>query len=282
MTNEELALMVQAGEQDQLPALWDQVQRLCYKIAGRYYELTLGNIAVSVEDLRQESYLAMVEAVRRFKPEMGSFNSILDLCVRRRCRVALGQKLSRNGRVKYEHYDKRSLDEPGMGEDTRPLKDKLVDDSLPGPTDAMELDELQRDVREAVDKLPRVEGEIVRDHYLEGVPIREIAEERGVTVGRIQQRKLEALERLRSDQRMKEYAEINFHQHKGVRGFKSSGSSVVEDLVLRIEAARERQQAAIDRRIRQLREEMIAYAWGGPAASSSAGAGTDQGEVMTL
>ena len=275
MSNQELALMIQAGDQDQLPVLWEQVKRLCSIIERRYYEMSKSNIAVDMEDLDQESYLGMVEAVERFKPEMGSFNSILDLCIRRHCRVALGLQ----GRVKWEHYYKDSMDEPGKGEDPRPLKDKLEDDQLPGMTDDMELAELQRDVREAVAKLPRAEGEIVRDHYLEGTSIREIADERGVTVGRIQQRKLDALERLRADQRMKEYAEISFHRHKGVKGFRSSGSSVVEDAVLRLEAIRERQQAQMEKILREAREEMIAYAWGKPSparaplTSSSVGEG---------
>lgn len=273
MSNEELALMIQAGDRDQLPVLWEQVKRLCYLYANHYYELTLQNVAVTVEDLQQESYFAMVEAVERFNPEAGSFNTILNLCARRHFRVALGM----NGRFKQEHYQRTSMDEPLKEGNDLTLADVLEDETLPGMTDDMELAELQRDVREAVAKLPRVESEIVRDHYLEGASIKEIAEERGVTACRIQQRKLDALKQLQADQRMREYAEISFHRHKGVKGFRSSGSSVVEDAVLRLEAIRERQQAQMEKILREAREEMIAYAWGkprqmrAPLTSSSAG-----------
>lgn len=277
MSNEEIVLMIRAGDREQLPDLWERVKRFCFMTIYRYRDLCKDNIAVSMEDLQQECYVAMVDAVEHFKPEAGGFLTILDFYVRGRCRAALGLQ----GRAHKEHYCKDSIDEPGKGEDTRPLKDLLEDTTLPGMTDELELDELQKDVRKAVSKLPDSDEEIIRRHYLEGEPIKTLADQRGVTSSWIQAKKLTALEQLSKDERMKEYAEISFHRHKGVRAFRSSQSSVVEDAVLLIEAMRERRQAQINKMIREAREEMIAHAWGKPLPSRAPAASgiTDKGTI---
>ena len=274
-TNEELVLMIQGGDREQLPELWEQVKRFCFMTIYRYRDLARDNIAVSMEDLQQECYVAMEDAAARFKPEAGGFLTILQLCVRGRCRAALGLI----GRPRNEHYYKDSIDEPGMGKDTRTLADKLEDTTLPGMTDEMELDELQKDVRQAVARLPYGEDEIMRRHYLEGESISAIAEARGVTPGRIQAKKLIALDRLREDPQIKGYDEQSHFKYKSVYGFRESGSSVVEDAVLQMEAWREHQQALIDKSIREAREEMIAYAWGKPMpARTPAASGSAAGE----
>ena len=261
MSNEELALIIQAGDREQLPALWEQTHLFCYKIIHRYTDAAASNVAVSIEDLKQECYIAMVDAVGHFNPDLGGFLNILNFYVRKHCRAALGLL----GRTRNEHYYKLPLDAPLRDGDTMTLADVLEDDTLPGMTDELEREELQRDVREAVARLPFGDDEIMRRYYFEGASIKALADERGVTACRIQQRKLDALERLRSDQRLQEYAEINFYRHKGVKAFRESGSSVVEDLVLQMEAAQERRQAQLDKQIQEMREEMIAYAWGRPS-----------------
>ncbi len=235
MSNEELALLAQAGDREQLPVLWEQVKRLCFMTANRYYEIAANNVAVSVEDLQQECWFAMLEALQRFKPELGSFSNILVLCARRHCRAALGLR----GRVREEHYRRQSMDEPLVDGEEMTLADVLEDDTLPGMTDELELEELQRDVREAVARLPYGEDEIMRRHYLEGASITALADERGVTKGYIWQKKETALKRLRTDGRLREYRQMNFHRHKSAEAFRQSGSSVVEDLVLCMEDRRE-------------------------------------------
>lgn len=241
MSNEELALMIQSGDQEQLPALWDQVKRLCYRIVYGYADIAAANVAVSVDDLAQEAYFAMVEAVERFQPEAGMFTTILAPCLKKRCRDALGLR----GRIRYEHYRCLSLDAPigsdGEG-DTRTLCDKLEDDMLPGMTDALELEDLQHDVREAVDRLPSSRAEVIRQHYLQGMPLQEIAFAQGVNTQRIQQKKAQGLKLLRRDRALKDYNASCF-RHKGVKGFNESWSSVVEDAVLQREAMKERLEA---------------------------------------
>ena len=70
MTNEELAVMIQGGQADLVPTLWEQVERFVAKQAHRWF---LNNRRrVEFDDLYQSGFLAMMEAVRTFDPEGGS------------------------------------------------------------------------------------------------------------------------------------------------------------------------------------------------------------------
>lgn len=262
MSNEELVVLIQAGDKELIPELWEQVKRFCFKIAGRYQQQIAENAAVSMEDLRQECYFAMMDAVQAFKPEAGSFCNLLQLYVRNQCRGALGLR----GRVKYEHYARYSLDAPLPNNPDLTLGDKLEDDTLPGMTDDLELEELQRDVREAVDRLPPGWAAIVRHFYYEDLTLQSIADIRGLSRQWTYKMKASAIKALRKDPALKDYEDMNYHRHKGVRGYLSSGSSVVEDIVLNREAILERKTQQLELH-QKLREEMIAYAWGKPQPS---------------
>lgn len=68
MTNEQLAVRIRAGENvaENMLQLWEQNQGLIGKLARRYagYE--------EIEDLKQQGYLGLCDAVRGFRPEEGT------------------------------------------------------------------------------------------------------------------------------------------------------------------------------------------------------------------
>lgn len=73
MTNEQLAGFIQQGGNDELiPILWDKTRALiikkCEKI-WQFYSDKLERFGYSFEDLQQESYNALLFAVRAFKSE---------------------------------------------------------------------------------------------------------------------------------------------------------------------------------------------------------------------
>lgn len=74
MTNEELVLRIQAGERDQMAALWDQVKLYAYKRACVfYYGHTNRCIELNIEvnDLKQEAYLGVYQAAQKYRAEYG-------------------------------------------------------------------------------------------------------------------------------------------------------------------------------------------------------------------
>ena len=66
MTNDELALMIQAGHTEHYVELWERCRKLLFYILARYQKrLELPNY-ISGEDLEQCMYAALREAVKAY------------------------------------------------------------------------------------------------------------------------------------------------------------------------------------------------------------------------
>lgn len=66
MEKEELVLQIQAGAIEKMSLLYEQNRGLLYAVARRYLAME------SIEDLMQQAYLGLYEAVQHFKPEEGA------------------------------------------------------------------------------------------------------------------------------------------------------------------------------------------------------------------
>lgn len=70
MTNEQLAEFIQMGGNNELlPLLWDKTRDLIYMKCGQYwtfYAAKLERHGYSLDDLRQESYNALIFAVKGY------------------------------------------------------------------------------------------------------------------------------------------------------------------------------------------------------------------------
>jgi len=72
MTNEQLVVRIQAGETDLMSTLWEQVKLFAYKQAWKFYKRQTNrclSLCVGIEDLQQEAYLAIYQAVEAFDIE---------------------------------------------------------------------------------------------------------------------------------------------------------------------------------------------------------------------
>lgn len=217
-----LASAAQNGDKAAQEALWCAVRRYGLSIALKYRTAAEANGGVCVEDLQQLSALGMLEALQTWKPDRKlSFLGWMHFYVHRACAAALGFR----GRQRVEHYQRISLAMPiSTDDEDLTLEDVIADTSLPGMTDALELSELQRDVRAAVEALPADEAETVRRHDLQGEPLAALPDG--------QQLHTRALYHLRKAPRLRIYAPY-YTRHKGVTAFQSSFTSEVEDAALK-------------------------------------------------
>ena len=74
MTNEELAIKIQGGEYACLPLLWEQIKLFMCHHCNRFYmfnEKACISAGVQLDDLQQESYFAMLEAVQAYNLDSG-------------------------------------------------------------------------------------------------------------------------------------------------------------------------------------------------------------------
>ena len=75
MSNEELAVLSQQGNREAIAGLWEQAKRLLYQLArrfyGRYGADCCAQRGVTMADLEQECFLALLDAIKGFKPTVG-------------------------------------------------------------------------------------------------------------------------------------------------------------------------------------------------------------------
>ena len=81
MTNEQLAQLIgQGGNDELLPLLWEKMRKLYIGWSGSFYNAhkeRCDNCGVTVDDLRQEGYLSMLEAVKAYASRTDEHNDTL-------------------------------------------------------------------------------------------------------------------------------------------------------------------------------------------------------------
>lgn len=97
MNTEQLAVLVKEGNGQAALELWERVKLLLYKMANRFFRRYgtdfFAQRGVTIADLEQECFLAMLDAVRGFSPERGyKFTTYLTKASENRFRAVLGMK----------------------------------------------------------------------------------------------------------------------------------------------------------------------------------------------
>ena len=96
MTNEELARRIQHGEQDLLLQLWEQVRRYAHDRAYKWHMATNGRGGQTVQDLEQEAFLALLEALEGWTETAGPFLPWYSLRLKVAFTAATGQRTKRD------------------------------------------------------------------------------------------------------------------------------------------------------------------------------------------
>lgn len=241
MTNEELATLIQNGDDGYLPTLWEQVRKLIRIQAERYHRHHIlnggGNHAVDVDDLTQCGYYAVLEAVKYYSPCGGyKFTTYLDKTLKKAFREALGIRTSKRDPC----ASAASLDVPCGEDDETPLLDLIDshDTSMIQVDESVYNQELRRELTTILQQLPEAEREVLTLQYFFGISYREQAETKGVSLQSIAQRADAAFERIRRNPKqmrvlsefMPEY-DFDPYRHTGLTSWATSGRSVEENFI---------------------------------------------------
>lgn len=95
MTNEQLAWNVQNGNRAALTELWGAVRPLLLSMAWKFYQKQgkerCSSHGVTLEDLQQEAFFALYDAVQAYKPEKGyQLTTYLHYATENRFRACMG------------------------------------------------------------------------------------------------------------------------------------------------------------------------------------------------
>ena len=244
ISNEELAARIKAGEKKLTDQLWQQIEAFVWFRARSFYNLCdmHGLVRVELEDLVQQSYIAMVEAVHYFEPEKGGFLTMLDYRLKTAFANVAGFRLAgqRNDGIfhsysgdapKYEDSDETIFDLTSASGD-------IVVDAEHEVIDKLYNQQLHNAIEEAFKTITPEQESILRNMYYKDVPVTEIAARTNQTTQSVYDKHNKALEKLyreRYKNGLNEYLDThtNFYAGTGLSAFKSTWTSSVESAVMR-------------------------------------------------
>lgn len=199
MTNEELVVLIQQGDDGLLPQLWEQVRKFVVMIARRYFNKLEYKNGCELDDLIQSGYIALVAAIQYFKPEKEfKFLTYLNLTLINAFRETLGIRTSKRDWLNYSD----SLDRE-IRKDTDITLLDTIGDLMPGEANLEELvveDVWNQELRAALDVamtvLTKKQYELLTMHYYFGLSLTKIAEIRECSIQSIGQQHRDALDRI--------------------------------------------------------------------------------------
>ena len=192
MTNEELARQIQQGERGLILSLWEQVRRFALQQARRW--AYLGRGGVTMEDLEQAAFLALLDALEGWKSEEGQFLTWYGLRLKSAFTAATGQRTKRDQMDPLQSCI--SLDAPLTDREGNPF---TLEDTIPDPQAeaAMERIGVWDALYTAVGGLPAPQREELRRRYWLGQSTAEISAATGSTEQEVRNLEAAALRTLR-------------------------------------------------------------------------------------
>ena len=201
MTNEQLALNVQNGNRAALTELWGAVRPLLFSLAWKFYirqgKERCSSHGVTLEDLQQEAFFALCDAVQAYKPEKGyQLTTYLSMTTENRFRACMG---IRGKRDPLNAADR--LERPLPGEEERQQGDTIPDEqaqaALEAVNDASQQEQLQAVLGEALEALPAPQGDVLRLRFLGQRTRQQTADALGLTLADVRREEQKALVQLR-------------------------------------------------------------------------------------
>ena len=252
MTNEQLAEFIAQGGNDELtPLLWEKMRKIYRMWADKYYSLHKRQCdlsGVTVDDLLQEGYLSMLEAVKAYydRAERHKDNLLSSFCLypfKNHAAKLIGMRTERD-RSEPLNGTRRSLDEPLQGKEGD--SDELMSSVIPDPEAEQPYRDIEqadycRSIRETVAETlsdNKRELSVVECRYYKGKSLAAIGSDMGISPEGVRQLEKKAIRKLRNSKKLRELAEINYYTHVSVDSFRRNHKSAVEIIAEERERAR--------------------------------------------
>ncbi len=185
-----------------------------------------------VDDLIQSGYIALVEAVKTYRPGGAGFLTWYSFYLRKAFRDAMGL---RGKKDLLDHCF--SLDAERYDDDTETWLDSVPDDEdgLEDAEDRLYQAQLREAIDKALEEIPARQALVVRRTDLENKTLEEAGKEIGVSYQRAGVLRNDGLRALHDNQGLRAFLadNINYYLSIGPRSFQSTRSSSTEVLALR-------------------------------------------------
>mgnify|MGYP004509733835 CR=1 FL=1 len=248
MTNEELAKRIYSGQNELMGELYKQTYRFIYGFCKKAYGQSFERFqacGVELEDLTEEAFFALAEAVKAYNEKQGKYKLLTCLTypLQKMCVVAAGCRTVTDRES--PTFNHKSLDVPlknAKDDDTITLMDTIIDDTANTEADTVEemtLSEVFPTVKKLLENKPK-RYNVLEMHYRDGISLSDIGKRYGYSRERIRQIKESALKQLRESKNKKLLSlrdEIigGSYRSSGLGVFKRTNTSSVEWAVLKME-----------------------------------------------
>lgn len=202
MTNEQLAWNVQNGNRAELTDLWGAVRPLLLSMAWKFYQKQgkdrCAQHGVTLEDLQQEAFFALYDAVQAYKPEKGyQLTTYLSRATENRFRACMGIQGKADA---LNHADRLERPIPG-DEEGREQGDSIPDEKAEAALLAVDDQEEQAHfhnvLEQALGELSVVQSSILRHRFTQQHTRRQTAEALHITAEAVRREEARALQFLR-------------------------------------------------------------------------------------
>lgn len=242
-TNEEIAVLIQNGNREYIPILWERVERFIYQNAYNYYCIhkeSLSVCGVELDDLKQAGFFAMLRALEYYDNGSGyKFTTYLNYPLKIEFAEAAGFRTVK-GREEALN-NSISGDAPSIADEegSASVLDMIVDEASLIPFERViesGYAEYSRAIIEACMRsvLTPQEAGVLRDRFFIGKTYRAIAEATGAAENDIRKTEGRALRRLRLPKAATMLRPLITSEHTystGLSTFKQKGSSTERETI---------------------------------------------------
>lgn len=197
MTNEELARQIQKGGRDLILQLWEQVRRYAHDRAYKWHRATGGRGGVTLDDLEQEAFIALLEALEGWDDSSSPFLPWYSLRLKSAFTAATAQRTKRD--MKDPLQDCLSLDAPLTDREGDPftLEDTIPDQRAEDDLNTVEERDRQAAVRRVLDSLAPEQKQVILLRYFHDMTREQTAQRLHLTKTRAAAIEAKALRLLR-------------------------------------------------------------------------------------
>ena len=170
MGREQLVLVARQGDRWALGKLFEELRSLLFSLAWRFYSRQgkerCSSHGVTLEDLQQESFFALWDAVQAYRPEKGwQFTTYLNYATKNRFRACMGIRGKRNPLNAADRLEQPIPGDEEGREQGETIPDEKAEAALLAVDDLQEQSHYHNVLETALGELPVVQGAVLRHRF---------------------------------------------------------------------------------------------------------------------
>ncbi len=231
MSNEELTVLINQGRAELLSVLWEQTRALLFCIMKRCAsEYDYESRGYTLEDLEQECYIVLCEAVKSYNPDKNyKLSTYFSFCTKNHLNAIIGNRIKSIGLDLLngaESLNKTISD----NDESLTLADIIADETndYEHVDDTVFNDELHNALEKALNDLEQMQRDCIKLHFYGNRSVTETGKYFNISQGKARQHINKGIKHLRRNKELRKHREeiltARAYNHIGIESFFHKGS----------------------------------------------------------